>query len=109
MGTRREDQTDTGVRGPEGSKGKVHGYYYEHNSIETECGRLAYQVSLQGQLVEPPLLMISRDWYMIDCWQCIKVLKIPPSYGLFRAVARHSAEQHRPKHLPHAGGNYDQS
>lgn len=72
---------------------KVHAYWNEDNPIETACGRRAYDITSKGDLKEPPLLLISGDKNMIDCWQCIKVWNINPTYGLWRAVAKQIAKE----------------
>ena len=72
---------------------KVHAYDNDDDPIYTACGRKAYDLTSQGALAEPPLLLISRDWNMIDCQTCIKVWNIGPSYGLWRAVAKHMAKE----------------
>ena len=50
---------------------RTHGYNNDDNPIETACGRLAYDVSTEGDLVEPPRLLITTDPFMVTCRRCI--------------------------------------
>jgi len=67
----------------------VHAYYYEENPIETVCGRQAFKVDIEtGYLIDPPILHVTGDWFFVNCQKCCDILKIPPSYGLFREMYR---------------------
>lgn len=76
---------------------KIHAYDNDDNPIETACGRLAYKVSMEGELIESPLLFISRDWFQVTCWRCIKAWNIPPSYQLWTVVCKRIAEDQMEK------------
>ena len=51
---------------------RTHGYNNDDNPIETACGRLAYALTPEGELKEPPLLPITTDSYLVTCRPCIK-------------------------------------
>lgn len=62
---------------------KIHAYDNAENPVETGCGRWAYDLTVDGELAEPPLLLITGDRFLINCRDCIKAWNIAPSYQLF--------------------------
>lgn len=65
---------------------KVHAYRNEDNPIETACGKLAFDLTEEGELKKPSLLLISGDYFAITCRNCQKAWRIPLSYSMFREI-----------------------
>jgi hypothetical protein len=84
---------------------RVHGYNNDDHPIDTACGRLAYNITPQGELKEPPLLLITTDAHLVTCRACIKVWGCE-SQSMWRQIFNgpdvidRDGPDEQPKHIP---------